>query len=109
MPILGINEEKCTNCKQCTMDCVAICFRWNRQDEKVIFNNDHEGCILCGHCIACCPVNAIHYNDMQDVPISIKNAAIPDFDTLYSLFRSKRSIRHYKPKPVADEILMKII
>ncbi|MCP4761332.1 MAG: hypothetical protein GY870_06095, partial [archaeon] len=47
--------------------------------------------------------------DMQDVPISIKNAAIPDFDTLYSLFRSKRSIRHYKPKPVADEILMKII
>ena len=110
MPIIGIDIEKCNNCK----DCINICVRRNYSEEQnqVIFDNSRD-CILCGHCISICPNNAILYEDMGDEAKEyqeIKNPSelIP-YNTLHQFLRAKRSVRKYKPDKIPKELIEKVL
>lgn len=111
MPIMGINLEKCTNCK----DCVNICVRRNYrvdEEEQVIFD-DSRDCILCGHCISVCPENAIIFEDMGDKAMEYEERQNPSelipYNSLLQFLRTKRSVRKYKQDKLPKELIEKVL
>ncbi|NVM53464.1 MAG: nitroreductase family protein, partial [Candidatus Helarchaeota archaeon] len=112
MPIIGIDIEKCTNCKQCIRECPSAIFETDEAEGLVIFNPS-KICIYCGHCISVCPENAILYKKMKDEALSFDGVQDPStlisYEQMYHLIRAKRSIRQYKKKKVPKEIIKKVI
>ncbi|MFX1456833.1 MAG: nitroreductase family protein [Promethearchaeota archaeon] len=110
MPILGIND-KCINCGQCISECPTRNFKLDEQQDQTTFSKNQ--CILCGHCIAICPENAIMYEDMKDqifeYDLSMDSHIDIPFESIYKLFRGKRSIRQYKNQEVPEEFINKVI
>lgn len=108
MPIKGIDKRRCNICQECIKECVMSRFSLDEEENKISFNS--ENCILCGHCIAICPENAILYDDMKDTVLDIEEPSDSlSHDVLFKLIRSKRSVRRYKSKIVPNEIIEKII
>ena len=110
MSIIGINKEKCSNCKQCIQECGRGYFSLNEKGE-VLFNEKLKTCNICGHCIAVCPEEAIiteNLNDVETFPGIDSPETIVDSEKLLRLLRAKRSIRWYKNKKVPKELLEKV-
>jgi ferredoxin len=57
-PVIEIDLDNCTLCKACVNDCVAGLF-YIESDGLKIVDDFEERCILCGHCVAICPVNVV--------------------------------------------------
>ena len=109
MPILGINLENCTHCRDCINICVRRNYRLDEERNQVYFD-DSRGCILCGHCIAVCPENAIIYEDMKGKALKFEEPSeVISYEAIYELMRAKRTIRQYKNKKVPREIIEKIM
>jgi len=112
MPIKSINQDKCTACLQCYKDCPASCFVLNEDKNQVIYDK-RQSCILCGHCIAICPHDAINYKNLKDEPITFQGVQNPQelipYKTLHEFLMAKRSIRQYKKKKVPKNDLDKIL
>lgn len=67
-------------------------------------------CVSCGHCIAICPTNAIIHEDFsKDNTHPINQKLLPQINELNELFKSRRSIRSFKNKPVEKELIKKAI
>jgi nitroreductase/NAD-dependent dihydropyrimidine dehydrogenase PreA subunit len=110
MSVISIDKEKCSNCKQCILECGRGYFSVN-EDEEVVFNKNLNTCNICGHCIAICPEDAIITKDLDDVetfPGIDSPENIVDYDRMYKLIRAKRSIRRYKNKKVPKELIEKV-
>ena len=112
MPIIGIDLKSCTKCKLCLKDCPALCFKWYEEVENIQFDNS-RGCLLCGHCIAVCPENAILYENMKGDPLNFEKDQDPignlSYEVLHPFLRAKRSIRQYKNKKVPKDIVDKVV
>jgi nitroreductase/NAD-dependent dihydropyrimidine dehydrogenase PreA subunit len=110
MSIIGIDKEKCSNCKQCIQECGSGYFSVN-ENKEVVFNENLPACSICGHCIAICPENAILTKDLNDVE-SFEGIDSPKtiitYDNFYKLSRAKRSIRRYKSKIVPHQLIEKV-
>ncbi|MFW9875953.1 MAG: nitroreductase family protein [Candidatus Thorarchaeota archaeon] len=110
MSVIGINKEKCSNCRLCIQECGRGYFSVYK-DKEVIFNENLSTCNICGHCIAICPENAIITKGLDDVetfPGIDSPESIVDSENLFRLLRAKRSIRHYKKKKVPEELIKKV-
>jgi nitroreductase/NAD-dependent dihydropyrimidine dehydrogenase PreA subunit len=110
MSVLGIDKEKCSNCKQCIPECGRGYFYLD-EHEEVIFNEKLGPCSICGHCIAICPEDAILTKDLDDVetfPGIDSPENIVEYEKIFRLIRAKRSIRKYKNKKVPKEIIEKV-
>jgi nitroreductase/NAD-dependent dihydropyrimidine dehydrogenase PreA subunit len=112
MPIIGIDLEKCTNCKDCVNICVRRNYRITEGQNQVKFD-DSRDCILCGHCISVCPENAIIYEDMGDEAMEYQKKQSPSelipYSTLQQFLRTKRSVRKYKEDKVPKELIEKVL
>lgn len=111
MPIMGLDVEKCTRCRQCIKDCPTQNFSLGDKQEQIVF--DGSRCILCGHCIAVCPENAILYEDMKDETLEFKENQDPcelvSYKSFHPFLRVKRSVRQYQSNKLPKEILYKVI
>ena len=110
MSVIGIDKEKCSNCKQCIPECGRGYFYLNENGE-VIFNESLKTCNICGHCIAICPEDAIitkGLNDVETFPGIDSPETIVDYNKIYKLIRAKRSTRRYKTKKVSKELIENI-
>lgn len=96
-----IDLLKCTNCQLCVQECVS------RAIEKETKNIDARRCILCGHCAAICPVEAVHINGAAGEDLEPLSLSFPQ--ELETLIKKRRSIRNYQeiriPKSVIERIL----
>jgi ferredoxin len=111
MPIIGINSEKCSNCKECINDCPTKNFTIDENLANIIF--DGSSCIHCGHCIAVCPEDAIKYDNMKDTALFFEGNQDPSelisYEVLHLFLRAKRSIRQYQHKKVLKESINKVV
>jgi nitroreductase/NAD-dependent dihydropyrimidine dehydrogenase PreA subunit len=71
---------------------------------------DEEDCIICGHCVAICRQSAINHSDFQPTAIrAIQFEQIPSTEQVMELLKSRRSIRAFRDKPLAQETIERII
>lgn len=112
MTILGIDYKKCIQCGFCNKVCQRL-FIKNEQQNKIIFEDVHGICNLCGHCIAVCPEEAIIYDNLGDKSYYFEGLEDLEnyisYEKISNFLRANRSIRHYKNKVVPDSILKKVI
>ena len=104
--MVSIDREKCIGCGACVKDCFP---------ENIFFENgkaEAKGrCMQCGHCIAVCPVNAVSITNYPQEGIEEYNKENFDIspERLLNFIKFRRSIRHYKNKPVEKEKLERIV
>jgi len=107
-----IDYDKCIACGLCVAVCpdksLEITDGRLHESEKAVF-----GCIGCGHCMTICPHDAIKIEGREtsgrDLFTLPPANLFPDYDSLYALLSSRRSIRHFKEKEVEQEKIDKIL
>jgi nitroreductase/NAD-dependent dihydropyrimidine dehydrogenase PreA subunit len=106
--LITIDKNLCTCCGVCMDVCVSAVLGKNIDTMDAL---SPSRCILCGHCKAICPENAIVLRGLDPnefEPLPEKNNLFTP-DQLQTFFRSRRSIRKYKNTPVETDKLKKII
>ncbi len=108
--VIEIDLDNCTKCNACVNDCVCHLF-YIESERLQITNNFEEQCILCGHCVAVCPVNVIKLKIHKDIPIRelYKTEEIPNYDSLYKLALKRRSIRQFTTEPLSKQLIEKLL
>ncbi|MHA1987796.1 MAG: nitroreductase family protein [Promethearchaeota archaeon] len=110
MTIIGIDYDKCTNCKNCLYSCYYI--RNDKEQNKVVLNDPLNLCNMCGHCVGKCPENAFIHEDFGE-SIEFFDGQDPysmiSYDKLHNFMSAKRSVRQYKSKKIPKELLRKVI
>jgi len=106
-----IDTERCKKDGLCAMTCpVAVI----QQDEKATvpkISDEHmEHCIACGQCMAICPQSAIRHSEFPATTIwAIQFEQMPTTEQVMALLKTRRSIRAFRDKPLAKEIIERII
>lgn len=98
-----IDKEKCVGCGLCEKDCVG--FNIAVKDGKAEVKG---GCIYCGHCEAICPKGAVTITGYEDEIREMKQVRLNP-EELLNAIRTRRTIRQYQPRPVADNVVDDII
>ena len=102
---IDIDGDKCIVCSKCIDDCPNSYLYL--EDEKI--HTNEKGCMECGHCYAICPQGAITMTnyDSADEEVVLMSEINPE--TLLNAMKSRRTIRQFKPDPVEDEKIEKIL
>lgn len=104
--MVSIDKEKCIGCGACVEDCFP---------ENLFLDSgkaEIKGrCMQCGHCIAVCPVNAVSITNYPQEGIEEYDKEKFDIssDNLLNFIKFRRSVRHYKNKPVEKEKLERVL
>lgn len=104
--MVNIDKKKCIGCGMCVKDCFPDNLFLNEGKAEV-----KGRCMQCGHCIAVCPVNAVTISDypMEEVKEYSKEEFSFSSDNLLNFIKFRRSIRHYKVKPIEKEKIEKVL
>jgi nitroreductase/NAD-dependent dihydropyrimidine dehydrogenase PreA subunit len=111
MSVLTIDQKKCKRDGMCAKECPAQIIIVKEKDTfPTLMENSEENCINCGHCVTVCPHGALTLNTMSpaDCP-SIQRNLIPEAGQIKELLRARRSIRFYKNRVVAHNLLEELI
>jgi nitroreductase/NAD-dependent dihydropyrimidine dehydrogenase PreA subunit len=101
-----MNFETCTQCGSCVEVCPAMVLQKNR-DGVVDFKQDNLPlCLRCGQCMAVCKTKSVYSNGMQYEKDFFEFSKTVDF---FSIVEHRRSVRRFKPKPVSNEEIEKIL
>jgi nitroreductase/NAD-dependent dihydropyrimidine dehydrogenase PreA subunit len=111
MKPIAVNYDKCNADGICADVCPRKLIVIDDKDSKPRpIPEAAERCISCGHCLAACPTSAISLNEIAPESCApIDKKFWPDYDQLDQLFKSRRSIRVYKNKPVDRNIIEKLL
>jgi len=94
--------------------CVAVCpprilFLNDRGLPQEVSEGSQERCILCGHCVAVCASNALSHAGLpQDVSMPVTKEHINP-GAMDGFLISRRSVREFKERPVARDILAALL
>lgn len=102
-----ILEKKCTGCGLCVKMCPAFVLEMRHGNAQVVSG---ERCTSCGHCVAVCPADAVkgRFASRRETP-AYDPAQLPSAKSLQLFFRSRRSVRVYRDKPVSRKDLERIL
>lgn len=105
---ISIDQDRCICCESCVSACTVGIFCV--KDGNIALENS-EYCMVCGHCMAICPEDAIRVfaADTDEFEPIQQLTDSPDPDRLMGLFRRRRSVRRYEKRPVEREKIEKII
>ena len=101
----SVNEELCVKCGLCAQDC----FYGLIELDEFPRVTDEQKCFQCQHCLAICPTGAISIlgNSPEDsIPLK---GSLADEDMVATLIKGRRSIRAYKPEPLEQERIQKLL
>lgn len=110
MELFQIDQETCNKDGLCAAVCPAQIIDFKKDRYPSIKAGTEVACIRCGHCVAVCPTASLDHDAMaaeQCPPVQ------PDLrlsaDHAEHFLRSRRSIRTYKKKGVAQDHLERLI
>ena len=111
MSLITIDETKCKKDGLCVQECpVGIIRQQDKDSFPVMISRGSEACLLCGHCVAVCPHDAL---DHEKIPMAHSPAILKELginpEQAVQFLRSRRSIRRYKNKPVDKETIQSLI
>ncbi|WP_320169733.1 nitroreductase family protein [Maridesulfovibrio sp.] len=101
----AVDEELCIQCGLCTQDCVFGLIEMNGFPAIA----DESRCIGCQHCLAVCPTGAISIMGKSAEDCDSLKGTLPDEDQMSLLIRGRRSVRMYRPEPIAPERIGKLV
>jgi nitroreductase/NAD-dependent dihydropyrimidine dehydrogenase PreA subunit len=109
MSLISIDETRCTSCGLCSRACpVNIIVAGDRLPETV--GKIEKGCITCGHCVAACPTAALSHCRMSlDDCMDLDRGWRLSPGQMEQLVKGRRSIRRYRPDPVDQGVLEKLL
>lgn len=90
--------ERCRRCALCEIICPNDVFRWQ---DRTIEARYPGRCIRCGHCVAVCPENALEHTGFKGKTFEKIDPFFElSFEQIEKLYRSRRSCRRFKDKPM---------
>ena len=90
---IKIDREKCIGCGLCEGDCVAHNIALEDGKARV----RAQDCILCGHCAAVCPKEAVTISGYGEKPV-------PD-----KVIRCRRTIRQFQDREIPEAVLAQVL
>lgn len=87
-----VDESLCVSCGACVKDCLHQALRMDMYPVMV----DEGHCIRCQHCLAVCPTGAVSIMGTAASDCTPLAGNIPEPRQLDTLFKGRRSVRHYK-------------
>ncbi|MFH2142340.1 MAG: nitroreductase family protein [Bacteroidota bacterium] len=101
-----VNNETCSRCGICADVCPAMVLEKDSSG-MVRFKPDYiHLCLGCGQCMAVCNTKSVFAKGMLYEKDFFE---FTDTDPFFSLLEQRRSVRRFKPKPVSNEELEKIL
>lgn len=111
MSVLAPDRDKCNSCGMCVLECPRGIIELVEPEALPSYVEGREElCITCGHCVAVCPLDAIALETMKPEDCApVRKKLLPSPEQVEHLFKSRRSVRAYKKKPVPREMLARLI
>ncbi|MDD4870249.1 MAG: nitroreductase family protein [Kiritimatiellae bacterium] len=106
----SVDDELCTRCGWCALDCPAQIIEQTDKNLPSIKPDKEVNCIQCQHCLAICPTAAlsIHGKNPHDSML-LSAERIPRLEQMIRLIRGRRSIRHYKDENVDQDLIRRLL
>lgn len=101
LPLVEIDADSCVGCGLCVRVCPT---RYLTQKAP----KTRPECIQCGHCVAVCPTDSIIHKQM-DMDAFQPISDVRDVEFVERLLHAKRSVRHFKDKPIPREIIERLL
>jgi nitroreductase/NAD-dependent dihydropyrimidine dehydrogenase PreA subunit len=110
MGLLTIDEGRCKRDGFCVQECPALIIQLPEKGYPGIIPGCDDRCMDCGHCVAVCPYGALQHERIPFAksPSILEALSINEAQAVQFL-RSRRSIRHFKEKPVEQETIKRLI
>lgn len=90
----------------CVKDCASVVWKNLNNIPQIVAPDD---CNLCSHCLAVCPQGAIEHDSLDALQIHKINPDLIDAAVYETIARGRRSVRHYKDRPVPEELIEQVI
>ena len=110
MALFTVDLEKCNKDGICAAVCPSKLIVLDKDGTPTPVADAEEACLVCGHCVAACPTQALSHKDMPAAdcpPVRPEWALSPE--QAEHFLRSRRSIRTYKKKAVPKEDIVRLI
>lgn len=101
-----IDEERCTQCGECVLDCPSGIIVLDGGYPRI---SDEAGCIRCQHCLAVCPTGAVSILG-KDPDASTRLAGdLPEAAALAGLVKGRRTVRRYEDRDLEPALIDELL
>jgi nitroreductase len=90
------------------VECPFYLLEQKAGDIPSLVANGETFCLRCGHCLTVCPSGALSFDGVAPESCEPTDAAL-DPSTMAALLKNRRSVRHFKDKPVARSEMAELI
>lgn len=105
MSLIEIDGTRCARDGLCIKECPARILGPGADGVPVVRPEAVNGCLECGHCQAVCPRDALTLRGAAPADLPAAMPGPVEWELMKGIIRSRRSIRHFKPTPVAPGTL----
>ncbi len=110
MSLIDINKDLCNRDGICSAVCPLMVLRISDGSCPEPIPEAEETCIRCGHCAAACPTGALKHRDIDSYKLeTVEESLKLSVEQCKQFFKTRRSIRTFKDKPVSRDKLERII
>ncbi len=109
--LLSVDDSKCIQCETCIEACPSGIISIDEKSATPVISEEMAAlCLHCGHCVAICPTASLtHQSSPLEDSYEIQKALLPKTEQVDHLLKSRRSVRVFKQKPVAEETIRTIL
>jgi nitroreductase/NAD-dependent dihydropyrimidine dehydrogenase PreA subunit len=106
-----VDTDKCMRDGLCVAECaLGLLQRHTAEDFPSLIEGGERACMSCGHCVAVCPHDACSVGEMNaDNCAEVRRELLPSPEQIEHLVRSRRATRRYQEKPVAHDVLARLL